>query len=72
MKRKNPTHGGSRPGAGRPPTTGSRSMPVVSFRLSASQYHGLKVLGLSKPPRTPSRVAKDIVIAILTQSNGRR
>lgn len=43
-------------------------MPVVSFRLSAAQYHDLGVLGLSKPPRTPNRVAKDIVVATLART----
>src|SRR5688572_17289830 len=36
-------HGGKRKGAGRPPTTGSRSTPVVSFRLSAKVYELLRL-----------------------------
>lgn len=57
MPRKKPTHGGSRPNAGRPPSTGSASVPVITYRVSASQYAELKAEA-KRVKRTPNEVAK--------------
>jgi hypothetical protein len=36
-----PTHGGRRPNAGRPISTGSKGTPVVSFRLGKAAHGSL-------------------------------
>lgn len=51
-----PNHGGARKGAGRPPTTHSRSTPIVSFRLGAEGYGRLKELR-----ERPNMLAKEIM-----------
>lgn len=61
-----PTHGGSRKGAGRPPTTYSRSTPIVSFRLGAEYYRAL-VKAASRMDRTPNQVAKSALVNFLFQ-----
>jgi hypothetical protein len=50
MKRK-PTHGGARPNAGRPKSTGMASTPPIHYRVSRAQYAELKAEGRASKPR---------------------
>jgi hypothetical protein len=61
-----PTHGGRRPNAGRPISTGSKGTPLIQFRLSAAQYQWLldKATGGNVLHVNPSLVAKDIVVRV--------
>lgn len=56
MKRK-PTHGGSRPNAGRPISTGSKATPLVQYRVSADQHAELEAEG-TRRGLTANQVAK--------------
>jgi hypothetical protein len=57
--RKKPTHGGARPNAGRPASTGMASTPPIHYRVSRAQYAELKAEGrTSKPRLTANAVAK--------------
>lgn len=59
MPRKKPAHGGARPNAGRPPTTGMASTPPIHFRVTADQHRELVAEGKKAKPRlSPSQVAK--------------
>lgn len=60
MSKRKPTHGGARPNAGRPKSTGMASTPPVHYRVSAEQHAELKAEGrASRPRRTVNQVAKD-------------
>jgi len=45
VPRKKPTHGGARPNAGRPKSTGMASTPPVHYRVSADQRTELDKAG---------------------------
>ncbi len=57
--RRQSIHGGKRPGAGRPPSTGSSSVPPVFYRVSKEQRAELDKEGKAQRPRlTGNQVAK--------------
>jgi hypothetical protein len=60
-----------KPKRGRPISTGSKGTPLIQFRVSATQYRDLEKLCQSRPSRTPSLVAKDIVVAMLAKPGAR-
>lgn len=65
MPRK-PTRGGSRPGAGRPVTTGMASTPPIHYRVSAEQYDDLTREG-KRRKLSPNQEAKRRAFACAPQ-----